>query len=44
MYGCTPDSRGTSVKDFVQERLFPWLMSKKVKRKEILLQCLITGA
>ena len=29
MYGCTPDSRATSVKDFVQERLFPWLMSKK---------------
>lgn len=32
MYGCTPEKRSTSVRDFVQERLFPWLMSKKVQQ------------
>lgn len=30
MYGCTADPKMASMSDFVEERLFPWMMSQKV--------------
>lgn len=31
MYGCTADPKMASMSNFVEERLFPWMMSQKVK-------------
>ena len=30
MYGCTADLKMASMSNFVEERLFPWMMSQKV--------------
>ena len=30
MYGCTADPKMASMSNFVEERLFPWMMSQKV--------------
>jgi len=33
MYGCTADPKMTSMSNFVEERLFPWMMSQKAPDK-----------
>ncbi|KAJ7370497.1 hypothetical protein OS493_032063 [Desmophyllum pertusum] len=33
MYGCTADPKMASMSDFVEERLFPWMMSQKAPDK-----------
>ena len=30
MYGCTADPKMASMRNFIEERLFPWMMSQKV--------------
>lgn len=42
MYGCTADPKMASMSNFVEERLFPWMMSQKVKDRFALRACVFT--
>ena len=43
MYGCTADPKMASMSNFVEERLFPWMMSQKVKDRSAVRACKFTA-